>query len=290
MNQALSLTSRGPSRVIVSLSQRLVCLALLASTASLFGYVGRASAQLPITRQEPEPAPVAPEPAPAAPEPAPVTPAPSSPLPPAPAAPPGVSAPPAAPGASAPAPAKTEVITEPAARRDAEARTDQEADTDEADELSSRPQWYGWQTLIVDGASLTSLVLGASLDRYAGGGSVARDSATWMGLLGYEFGPGIVHFVHRNPGRGFASFGLRLGMPLAGAFLGASLASGCNANLCEAGGAGIGALLGMGGAMAIDAAVFAYDDAKRSSGRRVGFLPLVSVTPRQAWVGIGGQL
>ncbi len=288
MNQALSLTSRGPSRVIVSLSQRLVRIALLASAASPFGYVGQASAQLPITRQEPEPAPVAP--APVAPEPAAVAPAPSSPLPPAPAAPPGVSAPPAAPGASAPAPAKADVITEPAVRRDAEARTDQEAEADEADELSSRPEWYGWQTLIVDGASFTSLVAGASLNSRPGARDTPGDSLVWVGLLGYEFGPGIVHFVHRNPGRGFASFGLRLGMPLAGAFLGASLASGCNANLCEAGGAGIGVLLGMGGAMAIDAAVFAYDDAKRSSGRRVGFLPLVAVTPRQAWVGIGGQL
>jgi hypothetical protein len=83
---------------------------------------------------------------------------------------------------------------------------------------------------------------------------------------------------------------MRLGLPLAGAFLGASLASGCDANLCEASGAGAGILLGMGAAIAIDAAVFAYDDAKSPLGQRLGFVPLVSVAPHQAWFGVGGDL
>jgi hypothetical protein len=79
-------------------------------------------------------------------------------------------------------------------------------------------------------------------------------------------------------------------MPLAAAFLGASLASGCNTNLCESNGAGVGVLLGMGGAIAIDAAVFAYDDRKPSSSRRLELLPVMSVTRQQAWIGLGGRL
>jgi hypothetical protein len=109
--------------------------------------------------------------------------------------------------------------------------------------------------------------------------------------LGYEFGPGIVHFVHRNPGRGFASFGVRLGMPLAGAFLGASLFSNCDGYNCEQDGAGAGFLLGMAGAIAIDAAVFAYDD-RRAPPTHVGprLVPLASLRPGRAWVGFGGEL
>ena len=79
-------------------------------------------------------------------------------------------------------------------------------------------------------------------------------------------------------------------MPLAGAYAGAILASSCNTNLCEANGAAIGILLGMAGAVAIDAAVFAYDDPKRKPLRSLGVLPFFSVTKRQAWVGLRGQL
>jgi hypothetical protein len=109
-------------------------------------------------------------------------------------------------------------------------------------------------------------------------------------LLGYEFAPGIVHFAHRNPGRALGSFGMRFGMPLAGAFIGASLASGCDGNQCEASGVAAGVLLGIGGAIAIDAAVFAYDDRQPALSGRSRWRPLVSVSRRQAWVGVGGTL
>jgi hypothetical protein len=75
-----------------------------------------------------------------------------------------------------------------------------------------------------------------------------------------------------------------------GAFIGVSAASGCGGTECEAGGAGLGLLFGMGGAIAIDAAVFAYDDPEHVARRRASLVPLVSVTHHQAWLGIGGQL
>jgi hypothetical protein len=278
--------------LVLSLSQRLVRLALLASATSLFSYASPALAQVPVFQAEREPEPAPPAPLPAAPP----APAPVPELPPAPAAPPGAAAAPSGattpPGVMNPAPAKAAVITAPGAHRAAEARAEEEQDKDEGDDVDASlgRHWYGWQTLTADGVTFSALLAGAWLSNQSSSSDSPAASLTWFGLLGYELAPGCVHFAHRNPGRGFASFGLRLGMPLAGAFIGASLASGCNTNLCEASGAGIGVLLGMGGAIAIDAAVFAYDDPKHPSGRRLGLLPLVSVTPHQAWIGVGGRL
>jgi hypothetical protein len=274
------------------LSQRLVRFALLASATSLFSYAGPVAAQLPVFRAE-----RAEEPAPSPPV------APSAPAPPASAAsvlpsapPPPIGAPasaaPALDSANAPAPAKAALITDPGAHREAEARAERERDSDESAgaDLQLGRRWYGWKTLTADGVSLTAFLAGVSISSGSSSGNGTGQALAWFGLLGYELAPGFVHFVHRNPGRGFASFGMRLGLPLAGAFIGASLASGCDANLCEAGGAGAGILIGMGAAVAIDAAVFAYDDAPHARGRRLGFVPLVAVAPHQAWFGIGGDL
>lgn len=194
-----------------------------------------------------------------------------------------------------PAPPSAEVVPPPApARADVIGFGQHPYDDDEDDEhplgLAPRRTWYGWQTLVVDGAALSAILLGAAID---GSGRDGGDVAL-LGLLGYELGPGIVHFVHRNPGRGFASFGVRLGMPLTGAFLGASVSSNCDGFRCEEDGAALGFLLGMAGAIAIDAAVFAFDERRprpeRTSGATRGLTPLVSVVPGRAWVGVGGRL
>jgi hypothetical protein len=110
----------------------------------------------------------------------------------------------------------------------------------------------------------------------------------WFGLVSYGLTPGFIHFVHHNPGRGFASFGMRLGLPWAGAIIGASAAGNCDD--CAEAGAGAGILLGIAGAIAIDAAVFAYDDARRAPRARSSLLPLFSVSQRRAWIGVGGEL
>jgi hypothetical protein len=261
------------------LSLRLASLVLFGGTASLLGYASPAFAQIPAFRATDEPAPapdVLPPPAPA--------PAPT--LPPAP--PPPVTALPASP--NAPPPAKADRITTTDAPADGApeaGREGDEPDDEPEGPPSKRPQWYGWQTLIADAPSLTAFVAGVSMidDGNSGGSTLA-----WAGILGYELVPGIIHFAHGNPGRGFASLGMRFGMPLAGAIVGAAVASNCDSSLCELGGAGVGIMLGMGGAIAIDAAVLAYDDPKPSQARRRRLVPLASLTPHQAWFGVGGDL
>lgn len=249
------MTSGAVGRVIegVSLVRRL---AIPAAVALVFGLASRASAQMPVL------APVEPEP------------------PPPPAA---LSSPAAAPVPSVPAPAKTDHLL--AAGPPVAPAVDDDGDEAYVD-TGPRRRWYGWQTLTADGASLTLIVAGAGVQGELAEGS--GEALVAMGLIGYGFAPGIIHFAHGNTGRGFASFGMRLGMPLAGAFLGAAAASGCDGFECEAGGAGLGLLFGMAGAVAIDAAVFAFDDAERSSEARL--MPLVALAPRSAWLGLGGRL
>ena len=66
-----------------------------------------------------------------------------------------------------------------------------------------RRRWYGWQTLITDGAALA--VVGSDT------GEVALPAV----LAAYEFGAPIVHFAHGHVGKGLASLGMRLGSTLA---------------------------------------------------------------------------
>jgi hypothetical protein len=171
------------------------------------------------------------------------------------------------------------------------ASNDDDDDDSLVQPLAPRRKWYGWQTLTADGASFgLLLVAGLAATPASEGGGDASDALVLGSVLGYEFAPGILHFVHKNPGRAFASMGLRLGMPLAGAFVGASLASRCSSYDCQSGGAAVGALLGVGGAIAIDAAVFAFDDPERANPHGVSLSPLLVVSHNKAVVGIGGEL
>lgn len=196
-----------------------------------------------------------------------------------------VAAPPSQARAASPA-AKTALITE---RRPEPAAPDSyAAASDEA--VRSRRRWYGWQTLIADGATLATLLGAAAAGSAGKQGDALAAPLSVLGVAGYEFAPGIVHFAHKNPGRGFASFGMRIGLPLAGGFIGASAASGCDGFLCEAGGAAIGVLVGVGAAIAIDAAVFAYEDPKLSSSPRVKLVPQLAFARGGAVFGLRGEL
>jgi hypothetical protein len=155
------------------------------------------------------------------------------------------------------------------------------ADDAPTPQFSEEPpsRWYGWQTLATDGAAIG--LISASLATADNNGRNSPSLALAWGALGaYALGAPVMHFVHENPGRGFASFGMRIGGPVVLGFTGALLEN-CRSgghDLCGLGGALIGTGLGIIGAVAVDAAVFAYDDkpAENEAARRsfrIGFNP-----------------
>jgi hypothetical protein len=139
-------------------------------------------------------------------------------------------------------------------------------------------RWYGWQTLATDGAAVGLLT--ASLFTVDNDGRNSPSSALAWGALGaYALGAPVMHFVHENPGRGLASFGMRVGAPIVLGFTGALLENcgGGGGDFCGLGGALIGTSLGIIGAVAVDAAVFAYDDKPENEAAsrrfRIGLSP-----------------
>jgi hypothetical protein len=259
--------------------------------AFMWGLAEPALGQVPVYVAPEPPEPEPPEPEPPEPEPLPEAP----PLPLAPPAPPPAAQPQVAPapppaasasaGAAPPAlaPARTDHIEQPGAG-------DEEDEAEEPYYVSPpERRWYGWQTLTADGSSFALVLLSASLSTR--GNESAEGALLLSGALGYWLAPGIIHLAHGHVGRGFGSVGMRFGMPMAGAFVGLAAASGCRGFLCETNGAAIGTLIGMAGAIAIDAAVFAYDDPKPFDpieARRL--VPVATFGPRHAWLGLQGEL
>ena len=138
-----------------------------------------------------------------------------------------------------------------------------------------RSHWYGWQNLVVDGG-----VLVAS----AGLGAANGSAGGVLLVTGYLFGGPIVHWSHGQIGRGFASFGIRVGAPLVLGTLGYVAFSGDRTSNGWAG--AIGFVLGFGfgvlSAIVIDAAALAYekvetpddDDARAITRRRQAQRPI----------------
>lgn len=89
----------------------------------------------------------------------------------------------------------------------------------------SSGRWYGWQTLILDGSAvaLSSLGIGLATQRDSAGAGAAFLIA---GGLTQLLGPPIVHWAHRNVGRGFASLAFRTVLPAVGLLIGAAAGSG----------------------------------------------------------------
>lgn len=160
-------------------------------------------------------------------------------------------------------------------------------------------KWYGWQTLIVDGAVVvSSIALGAASTNGSAGSSLF--------LGGYVLGGPIVHWANGEVGRGFGSLGLRLGAPVVGGMVGGLLGAVTvgsrdgNDDIDSIYGFLAGAVLGVGAgaitAVAVDSAVLARKtvtvdaaEARRQS-LRLKWAPTGGYDPRrQAFqVGIGG--
>jgi hypothetical protein len=154
------------------------------------------------------------------------------------------------------------------------------------------PVWYGWQTLVVDGAALTTLLAS---------GAAKSNALGVLALTGYAIGPPIVHWAHHNVGIGFGSLGLRIVAPFAGAVLlglTAAIASGRRANSDDstvAAGIGLGFLLGYATTVVLDAALFSYEKPApaRPTSARLGqrgftFAPTFNIAQDRASLGLGG--
>lgn len=181
------------------------------------------------------------------------------------ATPVATSEPPPAPGEpAAPAPAPFSPAEEPRPASHPPTRGDRHEAARREDEEEyqawrrrKRRSWYGWQTLIADGASLTFMMA-------ASGGSRKTDTDSVLasvGVLGYFFGAPSVHWAHENVGAGFGSLGIRGGSTTLLVLGAVSCYDGWGGN---DGGDGCGFViigaLGMLAAIPIDAAALAYED------------------------------
>lgn len=124
-----------------------------------------------------------------------------------------------------------------------------------AAEPAHADEWYGWQTLTSDAATLGLIVLAI---KTSNGGTVPLAVAS----VGYVGVPIVIHAAHDQPAQAAASAGIRLGLPLVGGITGAILAggSGDRYGIGALAGGMLGLVVGMVTASAIDAAVLARKD------------------------------
>jgi hypothetical protein len=185
-----------------------------------------------------------------------------------------------------PAPVTPTRTPSPAAGRVAVATTDDEAY--DAVGLRHRPKkvWYGWQTLVVDGAGLLVGALAASNES----GGMAG-----VALLNYSLGAPIVHAAHGEGIRALASVGLRAAVPMAVGLL----AYGISDNSGDESAFYSGLALGAIGAIALDAGVLAYEEhcgcerdakaTKKSVAKSFTITPTVAPRAGGATLGVVGN-
>ncbi|QDG54758.1 hypothetical protein FIV42_29630 [Persicimonas caeni] len=118
--------------------------------------------------------------------------------------------------------------------------------TAQADD-SMQDEWYGWQIMPVDAASVGLMVCGmAELEQ----------TAMFSGFAGYALGGPIVHLAHEQWWKSVGSLGLRLGVPTTSVLIASAFSSSSGnsqAAFADAMGKGILALgLGAVAAMALD--------------------------------------
>ena len=116
-------------------------------------------------------------------------------------------------------------------------------------------EWYGYQTLISDAATVAVT--------YALAKSITRTTvpSIAVGATGYVVAPVTIHLVHGEPVRALASGGLRVGAPLVGGIVGGLITSKESDHGLLSGlvGVWIGAAIGLVSASVIDAAAIAYE-------------------------------
>jgi hypothetical protein len=149
--------------------------------------------------------------------------------------------------------------------------------------------WYGDQTLYTDLASISVWIVGGALTA-SNSTSAASPWIVVTGGLGYLLGGPIIHIVHGRGATAAADLGIRIGLPLGGVLAGVlvgAVAGGANScgngtglgNLCGIlWGAIVGDILGIGGAVALDAAVLAREPVPAAPVANARALPF-AITP-----------
>jgi len=154
---------------------------------------------------------------------------------------------------------------------------------------------YAHQTLAVDGIAAALITAGALQNN-----PYTALPLILVGAEVYGFGPPVVHFANGETGKGFLSFGLRLGLPMLGAMVGGRLGPKrmvlCDSPAgvgCSGSGSGdspVGLVIGVSvGALAaaiIDASYLAH---KRVVTLAPQFAPTVSYNQTGFSVGLGGS-
>ena len=127
--------------------------------------------------------------------------------------------------------------------------------------------WYGWQTLIADGAAAG--LLGLTLLSSDGGGAELLGTASFVTYL---VGGPIVHWSHGHGWTGFGSLAARVGFPLGGALVGVLIgAAACGSSEdefipCPVAFGAVGLLGGMVAAPVVDAAIIAREPVTPPAG------------------------
>ena len=153
-------------------------------------------------------------------------------------------------------------------------------------EKEKKPEriWYGWQHLIVLGASSAMVPLATEVEPLA-----------YLSFAGFTLGGPIVHWANGRIGRGFGSLGLNAGCTLVGGLIGA----GIWANEGDYGGVYgfiIGGGVGLLTANIIDIAALEYKEVEpqgydynaRRRPPHLRVVPQVAVAPGRASFGLGG--
>jgi hypothetical protein len=168
--------------------------------------------------------------------------------------------------------------------------------TPSGDRTQAARRWYGWQTLVADGASFGVAVAGL---RSVGGHPTLGVSLASVGGAGYLFGAPAIHWAHRRPGAAGLSLSLRVGLPL----VTTGLLSGGSAGRCVARGEPehesfchrmdqaivVAAVLSALVASGLDAALWGFAPAVEEPRRAFGLSPAVSWDGRRgALAGLGG--
>ena len=143
--------------------------------------------------------------------------------------------------------------------------------------------WYGYQTLLTDGAAVAMFAGGAATDHAAlGAGS---------GALTYFLAAPLVHLAHDNRSGAGKSLALRLLAPVGGALVGGTFGyaiegKGDYALLAPLLFGIGGAMVGAGVASLVDAFAFARTKPDASS---ITAIPSIALTPKGASIGLGGR-